>query len=70
MTEEVCDSIDMALEKENESYDTFNDLNTALKEADLGNDNLERVLQEFSDSMRDQDAVHRESLRELKMLLC
>jgi signal recognition particle GTPase len=70
MTEEVCDIIDMALEKENESYDTFNDLNTALKEADLGNDNLERVLQEFSDSMRDQDAVHRESLRELKMLLC
>jgi len=68
--EKVCNLIDQAREKENESYDTFNDLNTALMEADLGNDNLEEVLIEFSDSMRDQDAVHRESLTELKKLLC
>jgi len=67
---EVCDILDMAIEKENESYNTFNELNTALMEADLGNDNLEEVLVEFSDSMRDQDAVHRESLNKLKMLLC
>lgn len=67
---EVCRLLDKSLEMENKSYDTFNELNTALTEADLGDDRLEAVLREFSDSMRDQDAVHRESLTELKNLLC
>jgi len=67
---EVCRLLDKSLEMENKSYDTFNELNTALTEADLGDDRLEAVLQEFSDSMRDQDAVHRESLKQLEDILC
>jgi len=67
---EVCSLLDKSLEMENKSYDTFNELNTALTEADLGDDRLEAVLREFSDSMRDQDAVHRESLKQLKDILC
>jgi len=67
---EVCSLLDKSLEMENKSYDTFNELNTALTEADLGDDRLEAVLQEFSDSMRDQDAVHRESLKQLEDILC
>jgi len=67
---EVCRLLDKSLEMENKSYDTFNELNTALTEADLGDDRLEAVLREFSDSMRDQDAVHRESLKQLEDILC
>jgi len=67
---EVCSLLDKSLEMENKSYDTFNELNTALTEADLGDDRLEAVLREFSDSMRDQDAVHRESLKQLEDILC